>query len=255
MADGPELRSSVAKATLLLEAFRGPDRVLGVSELARRSGLWKSTAHRLLAELESVGMVEREGSGYRLGLKLFELGVRVGDFRPGGLRDLAIGELSRLHVTTGLSVYLAVLEGTEIVYLEKVHRGNVSIGRKLVTSPGVRLPATCTALGKAILAHASPDVLGEQFDGPLPRRTPYSITEPGRLLRELGAIRESQVAREHEETVIGAVAVASPLLAHGTPLAAIGVNGPALGQNWDAHAELVRTAAARINLKLNRAAD
>ncbi|NPC97026.1 IclR family transcriptional regulator [Nocardioides sp. zg-DK7169] len=251
----PHQQSSVAKAGLLLEAFRGPDRVLGVSELARRSGLWKSTAHRLLAELEAIGFVEREGTGYRLGLQLFELGVRVGAYRPGGLRDLAIGELSQLHVATGLTAHLAVLEGRDIVYLEKVHHRRTTRLPPVVTGPGVRHPATCSALGKALLAHASPEVIGDQFRTGLPRRTPYSITEPGRLLRELATVRETGVAREHEEMAIGAVAVASPVLAHGSSVAAISLAGRALGVNWDRAAELVVAASRRIGDRLSRTVD
>lgn len=244
-------QSSVAKAGLLLEAFRGPERVLGVSELARRSGLWKSTAHRLLAELEAIGFVEREGTGYRLGLQLFELGVRVGAYRPGGLRDLAIGELSQLHVATGLTAHLAVLEGSDIVYLEKVHHRRARRLPPLVTSPGVRHPATCSALGKALLAHAAAEAVGEQFRSGLPRRTPYSITEPGRLLRELATVRETGIAREHEEMAIGAVAVAAPVFAHGASVAAISLAGRALGVNWDRAGELVLAASRRISERLS----
>jgi len=247
-----EPQSSVAKAGQLLEAFRGPERVLGVSELARRSGLWKSTAHRLLAELETIGFVEREGTGYRLGIQLFELGVRVGAYRPGGLRDIAIGELSRLHVATGLAAHLAVLEGGDIVYLEKVHHRRTPRLPPVVTGPGLRHPATCSALGKALLAHASPEVLGEVLGGPLPRRTPYSVTEPGRLLRELAVVRDTGLAHEREEMAIGAAAVAAPVFAHGTCVAAISLGGRALGVGWDRVGDLVLAAARRTTEALSR---
>lgn len=242
---------SVAKAGMLLDAFRGPERVLGVSELARRTGLWKSTAHRLLGELQSLGYVEREGTGYRLGLQLFELGVRVGAYRPGGLRDVAIGELSQLHVQTRLTAHLAILEGAEIVYLEKVHHRRSPRLPGIVTGPGIRLPATCSALGKAMLAYASPEVLGQQFCRGLPRRTPYSIAEPGRLLRELAAVRETGLAHEHEEMAVGAVSVATPLLAHGSALAAIALSGPATGVSWERAATLVRAAGVRVTERLS----
>lgn len=243
--------SSVVRAGRLLEAFRGTEAVLGVSELARRAGLWKSTAHRLLGELESIGFVEREGSGYRLGLQLFELGVRVGAYRPGGLRDIAIGEMSQLHVATGLTAHLAVLEGNEVVHLEKVHHRRSDTLPEVVTAPGVRLPATCSALGKAILAHVSAEDLGDVLGSELPRRTPYSITEPGRLLRELSGVRASGIAREHEEMAVGAVQVASPLIAHDAVVAAISLAGPTLGTNWGRAAGLVRESALRISERLS----
>jgi len=248
-----ETQSSVAKAGLILEAFRGPERVLGVSELARRCGLWKSTAHRLLAELEAIGFVEREGTGYRLGIQLFELGVRVGAYRPGGLRDLAIGELSQLHVATGLAAHLAVLEGSDIVYLEKVHHRRTPRLPPVVTGPGIRHPASCSALGKALLAHVPPEVLGEQFREPLPRRTPYSVVEPGRLLRELATVRETGLAHEREEMAIGAVAVAAPVFAHGACVAAISLGGAALGVGWERAGELVLAASQRVSERLSRA--
>lgn len=250
-AESAAPQSSIARAGLLLDAFRGSDRVLGVSELARRSGLWKSTAHRLLGELEAIGFVEREGTGYRLGLQLFELGVRVGAYRPGGLRDLAIGEMSQMHVATGLTAHLAVLEDDEIVYLEKVHHRLSDQLPKLITSPGVRMPATCSALGKAMLAHVPAEQLGDVFRTELPRRTQFSISEPGRLLRELSIVRATGVAREHEEMTIGAVQVASPLLAHGQPVAAISLAGRAVGVNWDRAAEVVRTTALRLSARLS----
>src|SRR6478752_7730681 len=86
--------TSVGKALELLAAFRGTIPELGVSELARRAGMPKSTAFRLLADLERAGFVARSGAKYRLGLSLFELGSRVGFCRPHGLRDVAIHDLS-----------------------------------------------------------------------------------------------------------------------------------------------------------------
>lgn len=251
--DAPEdaQTSSVAKAFALLNAFRGPAPTVGVSELARRAGLWKSTAHRLLRELEAAGFVERDGNGYRLGMQLFELGVRVGAYRPNGIRDLAIHELSRLHVHTGLVAHLAVLEDSEVVYLEKVHDGLPGHVARPVTAPGVRVPATCTALGKALLAFAPPEVLGEQFRTKMPRLTAYSITVPGRLVRELDSVRTTGVAYEREELAIGLTAAAAPILVHDSAIAALSLSGPAHEVRLDRVGLLVRDAARRIGARMD----
>ena len=146
-----------------------------------------------------------------------------------------------------------MLEGSDIVYLEKVHHRRTPRLPPVVTGPGVRHPATCSALGKALLAHVPPEVLGEQFREPLPRRTPYSVVEPGRLMRELATVRETGLAHEREEMAIGAVAVAAPVFAHGACVAAISLGGAALGVGWERAGELVLAASQRVSERLSRA--
>ena len=162
--------TSVGKALRLLAAFRGITPPAGVSELARRAGLPKSTAFRFLADLEEVGFVERDGSDYRLGISLFELGSRVWVCRPNGLRDSAMHHMSELHVRTGLSAHLGVLEGTEVVHIAKVNHTVQTMRGHL--QPGSRRPATCSALGKAILAFSGKDTVRNVVESGLERRTP-----------------------------------------------------------------------------------
>ena len=237
--------TSVGKALRLLEAFRGITPPVGVSELARRSGLPKSTAFRFLADLEQVGFVERDGSDYRLGMSLFELGSRVNICRPNGLRDTAMPHMSRLHVATNLSSHLAVLEGSEVVHVAKVNHGLQTL--RLHLQPGSRIPATCSALGKAILAFSGRDVVREVVESGLPRRTPYSITEIPRLVAELKAIRQNGVAVEREESTVGTVALAAPVLSEGRVVAAVGVTMAAPVSNTARTSAHVRTAAQAIS--------
>lgn len=244
-AEGSDSRqaTSVGKALQLLAAFRGTKPELGVSDLARRAGMPKSTAFRLLADLESAGFVERSGTKYRLGISLFELGSRVGFCRPNGLRELAMHDLSELHVNTGLTAHLGVLEGGEVVYVEKVHGGNPL---RTVTTPGARQPASCSGLGKAMLAWTGPQEVRFVVEAGLPRLTRNSITEPGRFFRELDRIREAGVAYDREESALGLTCVAAPLIAGGRVVAAVSVSGPTVGANWPTAETHVRRAASRI---------
>ena len=216
---------------------------VGVSELARLAGLPKSTAFRFLADLEKVGFVERDGSDYRLGIPLFELGNKVPVCRPNGLRDAAMHELSQLHLRTGLSVHLGVLEGTDIVHVAKVNHSVQTLPGHLL--PGSRRPATCSALGKAIVAHSPKETLRGVVEAGLERRTPYSITEPPRLLRDLAKVRETGLAHEREESVRGLIGLAAPIMLDGRPVGAVGVTLRAPATLTARHAADVR-AAARI---------
>ncbi|MFW5470233.1 IclR family transcriptional regulator [Knoellia sp. CPCC 206435] len=236
--------TSVGKALELLAAFRGTIPELGVSELARRAGMPKSTAFRLLADLEHAGFVARSGAKYRLGLSLFELGSRVGFCRPNGLRDVAIHDLSSLHVQTGLTAHLAILEGTDVVYVEKVHAANWP---RVVTVPGARMPASCTGLGKAILAFSDGATVRAVVESGLPRRTRNSITEPGRFVRELRRVREAGVAYDREEGTLGLSCVAAPILVGGGAVAAISASGPTFGTSWERVESHVRRSAEGIS--------
>lgn len=237
--------TSVGKALRLLTAFNSITPPIGVSDLARLSGLPKSTAFRFLADLEEVGFVERDGSHYRLGISLFELGNRVPVCRPNGLRDSAMHTLSELHLRTGLSAHLGVLEGTDIVHLAKVNHSVQTLPGHLV--PGSRRPSTCSALGKAILAFSGPDAVREVVEQGLARRTRYSIAGVPRLLRELTKIRETGLAHENEESVLGLVGIAAPIMLDGRAVGAVGVTVRAPSTQLARVAGEVRNAARLIS--------
>ncbi len=119
-APARELDTSVGKALALLEAFRTASRPMGVTELARKAQLPKSTAYRLLAILREWGYVDRSGSDYCLGAHLFELGNLVPYCQPRGLREIALPHLVRLYETTHETVHLAVLDETDVLFIEKI---------------------------------------------------------------------------------------------------------------------------------------
>lgn len=242
--------ASVSKALMLLDIMRSAPGPVGVSMLARDAGMPKSTTFRLLAYLEQSGFVERAGKAYQLGWRLFELGNHVEHCRPSGLREIALPYLADLHARTGMNVHLAVLSGTDVVYLEKIHGlRSIPIG----TSVGTRMPATISALGKAMLAYADRATLREVFESGLEGRTPYSLRQPGQLIAQLRETRETGVAYDREESQLGINCVAAPIHADGEVIAALSVCGPTRPVSAEAHADLVRVAARDISRQLTLA--
>jgi DNA-binding IclR family transcriptional regulator len=216
--------SSVSKALALLEAFTAEQPGLSLSELARRIGAHKSSAFRLLSTLTAHGFVQRSpaGRGYRLGWKPLELAGRL----RYGLRELAAPFLEELAGKSGEIVHLSVLDGAQIVYLDKHGR---SQPLTVSTRVGGRNPAHASAMGKVLLAGLSAAelrrLLGRRR---LARFTPNTITDPRRLARELEAIRRQGFALDDEEAFPGIRCVAAPLRdREGRVLAAVSVTVPA----------------------------
>ena len=238
----------LGKVVIVLDAFTADDHWVGFTELVHRTGLNKTTLHRLLAELVSTRLIDRSGSGYRLGRHLFELGMRASVER--GLIEVATPFLEDLYERTRETVHLGVLEGDEVVYVAKIG------GHRQAESPsriGGRMPLYCTAIGKAMLAHSPGDLKARTLAGPLPRRTPRTITSPGLLARQLDTVVESGVAFEYEESAVGIVCVAAPILdADDLPVAALSVTGPGTRFRPELHANHVRAAAAGIAATLAR---
>lgn len=213
--------SMIERVTAVLEAFRVDDTHLGVSELARRVGLPKSTVSRLVADLVTHRYLERDGSGLRLGLRLFELGERAA--KPKELRSLALATMADLRDATGQTVHIAVLEGTEVVYIGILRGRNAP---KLGSRVGGRLPAYATGMGKALLAFSSPEVVAGVIAKGLVQLQPRTITDPDVLLRELEQIRQTGIAYSREESGADVVCAASPILTLSKePVASISVVG------------------------------
>ena len=236
--------TSVLKALQLMDAFRNGSRLLGVSDLSRRAGIHKSTAFRLLATLERGGYVERVGTKYQLSLRVFEMGNRVELCKPSGLRDVALPFLSELYATVNRTVHLGVLDGGEVLYLEKIHGHRA---KRLPTTIGGRMPANCTAIGKAMLAFSDKETVMAVLDQPLTRMTPYSNNHPGRLVSQLHQIQVDGIAHDREEVALGLICVAAPILRRGRAVAAISVSSPTAGFNETLVGEQVRAAAQGIS--------
>jgi DNA-binding IclR family transcriptional regulator len=239
----------VGRAALLLDCLAAGDSP-GISELARRSGLAKTTVFRLVHELASCGLVEVTAGGARLGMRLFELGSSVP--RQRSLAEAALPHMRDLHEATRETVHLAVLDGAEVVYLE-IQRGRP--GQRLPSRVGGRMPAHATGVGKAILAFSPPEVTAAVIAAGLERRTARTIVAPGALRRELARIRESGVSFDREESGPGIVCAASPVFgAGGAVLAALSLTGWSSRLDLDRVAPAVRTAALALSRQLGSAA-
>jgi DNA-binding IclR family transcriptional regulator len=216
-----EMPSSIlSKAFYLLRAFNSRERVMTLSELTRASGLPKSTVHRLLARLVELGAIESHGAGYKLGLELFQLGSVTPAY---AMRDTAMPHLAAVHRWTGRTVSLALLRGFDVVYLERVVPCGEAPGPFGV---GSRVPANCTAMGKALLAYEHPDDLASLMRSPLRALTPRSITDAGELTSQLRSVRQGELARASGEARRGIACVASPIIVKGCAVGAISVSHP-----------------------------
>ncbi len=216
-----EAESSLSRGLSLLELFTPDDSEMSISEMARRTGMPKSTTHRLVGDLLRWGALEKGRRGVRLGVRLFELGHLVPDHSR--LSEIEIPFAASLNTITQLTSNLAVREGSEIIYLEKITSRDLKVPHSRV---GGRLPMHCTALGKAILAHSSPTFVDSVLEGPLAPLTPKTITDQNTLRREIAGVRQSRVAYDFEESQLGLFCVAAPIFARtGRVVGAISVTG------------------------------
>ncbi len=239
--------SLLERASLVLGCF-GPDHTdIGVSDIARRTGLAKSTTHRLVVEMVRLGLLEEAGGGrVRLGLRMFELGQLVP--RQRALHEAARPFMEDLREATGNHVHLAVLDGIEVVYVEILRARDV---QPLPSRVGGRLPAHSTGVGKAILAFSRPDVVRARIEAGLVRRTAYTIIMPGAFARELAAINASGISYDRQESAMGVVCAACPVFgADGTVVAGLSVTGRAERLDIERMAPAVRTAALALSRTL-----
>ena len=216
---------TVTNAARLLKAFLTREEALGVSELARRLGLGKSTVHRLLATLCAEGLVEQDPrtGGYRLGLVVFELGEAVRVHMD--LHAAAGAVLAELREETGESAQVGMLDGHEVVYVDRLESSHAL---RLFTETGRRVPVHCTSSGKVLLAFAEESVR-ERFlaTAELARHTPHTLVDPDALRTELVTVRARGWAEAVDEREVGVASLAAPVRdARGIVVAAIGIGAP-----------------------------
>ncbi|MEW1845386.1 IclR family transcriptional regulator [Nonomuraea angiospora] len=234
--------SVLGKVRLILEAFGPDDESLGLSEIVRRTGVAKASVHRLAQELLQWGLLERRGSEYWLGIRLFEIGQRVP--RQRILREAARPFMEDLYQATGETIHLAVLDGLEVIYLEKVSgHGQVSRPSRVAG----RMPLHCTATGKALLAFGPAALFGDVVATPLARVTPRTVTAPKLLAQEIQQARKAGYAVEREQTRVGYLSVAIPLTgATGTMVAALSVTAPTFRADVNKYVGLLSMVSRRI---------
>ncbi len=239
----------VLRVTAVLGAFDEGHRVLSLSELSRRSALPLTTVHRLCADLVAGELlVRREEDGrYEVGGRLWRLGMLA---PHAGLRELALPPLQDLVSATGHTVDLAVLEGSRALVVERLAGTR---GIRTRHNPGGRLPLHCTAVGKALLAQAPDDVIAEVL-ADLSRHTPFTVTDPRVLQRQLAEVRRTGLSRSAQEHRLGmsGMAVPVPSSGPGAPVVAIGLIAALSSPRLDSAVPHLRAAAATVGAYLAR---
>ena len=243
---------AAAKALELLGVFSFREPRLSLADLAKRTGIPRATAFRLLSTLEQSGFLAKEHGAYQLGIKCFVLGNIV----AGGLdlRETAHPHLVALRDATRETTQIAILDHWQVVYLERM-LSPLPVGFMRARA-GAILPAYCTGLGKTLLAfRPEHDVVAWAATQKFAALTPRTITSAKRLLKELGVIRERGYGLDEEERERGVCCIAAPVLNHtGTVVAAISVAGPSQRMPKELAgstvASAVLSAAAAISIDL-----
>ncbi|MDV8015695.1 IclR family transcriptional regulator [Rhodococcus sp. IEGM 1241] len=238
--------SVLSKTRMILEAFSSDQTDLSLTELTRRSGVAKASVYRLANELVEWGLLEKFGTKYRLGLRLFELGQLVP--RQRILRDVALPYMEDLLLATQETVHFAVGDGIDVLYIEKIvgHRGLNEQSRV-----AGRLPLYCTATGKMILAFSPQSVFDEVVQQGFTAKTNRTTMSVAVLRQQLDRMRKDQLAVEIEETKLGYMSVAVPVLSGPSTLAgALSVTAPTARLNVSRTIGALRTAGVGITRTL-----
>ncbi|PKW25489.1 IclR family transcriptional regulator [Phycicoccus duodecadis] len=219
-AGGP-VRTAAGKVLAVLATFTRDQQSQSLSQIARHARIPLSTAHRIVAELADWGALERGEDGtWHVGLRLWEVGSAAP--RTQILRDAALPFMQDLYEGTHENVQLAVREGTELVFVERI-AGHRSV--ELITMVGARFPLAATGMGRVLLAHAPAEIREVVLEHPLQAFTPFTITDPEVLRAQLNGIRREQVVVSDRQLSESTLAVAAPVRigATGPVHAALGV--------------------------------
>ncbi|MFF2083058.1 IclR family transcriptional regulator [Nocardia sp. NPDC058176] len=240
--------SMIERMTLILDAFDSTTPTLTLLGLAERTGLPRSTVHRILDQMIRLRWLAHTPGGYRLGLRVLELGGLAAEHNE--LREVVGPLLYELSQRTGLIGHLAVLDGREVLILDRAGaRSRVAIPTRI----GGRLPAHCTAVGKALLATLEPGIAEASLRGST-ARTARTIVDRAELHRELARIRNRQgVAVDTEESLPGVACVAVPIRGRGVAMAAISLSGTVNGERSALDTARLARALAEVAKEASRA--
>jgi len=248
--------TAIDRALGILEAISRRSDGLTNSEISRKLAMPKSSASYILRALERRGYLHRnaEDGKYKLGLKILDLGHGVAISLD--LRELARPILHDLVKRISLTAHLATLEKGEAVYIERVEapgfiRMNTWVGRRMFIH--------ATSIGKSLASGLSREEVEAIFSTHgLPKRTPKTITNAARYLKELEKVRAQGYALDDEENSIGVRCIGAPVFnAMGKVEAAIGVSGTVAMVNPHSlpkFVDAVKEAARRISAKLGHSA-
>jgi DNA-binding IclR family transcriptional regulator len=237
-------QSVTSRSLTVLEAFDAEHRKLTLSDISRRSGLPVATAHRLVAELEMWGALERNTNGlYEIGERIWRLGLLAPVQTE--LREVALPYMQDLFHVTKDNVQLAIRDGMRSLYVERIagQRSYPILGK-----PGARLPLHTTAVGKVLLAYASQDVIQAALSALTPE-TASSITNKRIMREQLDAVLKNGYATTKDEMSVGASSIAVPIFDwNNKTIAAIGIvtqTGTHDLKSWVPALKVVATSLSR----------
>ena len=245
---------SLERGLAILGAFT-PDRpALGISELAQRLGLTRSTTHRYVATLAKLGYLDQDDATrkYRLGIRVLDLGFSV--LGGLGLREIAAPHLQRLTAATGHTSNLAIRDDTDVILIDRI-RGRPGRYHHLEFGlhAGSRIPSYCSATGKALLAFLTQPDLEDVLDRiDLLPRGPRTLTNRAALTAELSQVRRTGIALNDEELDSGLRSIAVPIRSRaGLVVAAINLAFPwspvAMSELADQFGPLLQGTARQIS--------
>lgn len=233
----------------VLSSFTAEEPTLGIAALARSVNLSKSTVHRYASSLTQLGYLQQDPDTkeYALGPRAVDLGfVAIGSME---LTRIAARPLQALADETGYTASMSILDGADIVFVERRRSARIGFRIELNLQVGSRLPAYCTSMGKVLLADKDPRALRAILDRTdLARRGPRTITAREQLMNSLRRVEQSGVAFNDEELAPGLRSIAAPVRDRsGTVVAAVNLSVHLSA--WNASMEAV---AARLEEPLRR---
>jgi IclR family pca regulon transcriptional regulator len=252
----PRYSQSLERGLAILGCFTPKRPVLGIADIADDLGMSRSTTHRYVITLVALGYLEQGASRkYRLGLRVTDLGMSA--LNSTGLREHAHPYLDELRRRTSYSVSLAVLDGTEVLWVDRARSFRREQGQNgLGLQPGSRLPAYATAMGKLLLANLPDQEQRSLLSSiKLTKRGPNTIASKKALREELDEVAEEGFAVNDEELAAGLYAIAAPVRNEARDVvAAVGLSAPgsviSLEELIDALGPHLVSSADRISARL-----
>ena len=211
-----DMMSGLAKGLAVIETFSADRPRQSIAEVSSASGLDRATARRCLLTLTHQGYADWDGKFFTLTPRVLRLGTACLAAMP--LPQLVQPFLDALSDETGESSSVSVLDGDEIVYIARAAQRKVM---SITLMPGSRLPAHCTSMGRVLLAALPAEEARELLGaGPLPARTPLTLTDPHMVMQRLAEIRAAGHALNDQEIEIGLRSIAVPVLSAGMKVVA-----------------------------------
>ncbi len=223
------LVQTIERIAQILDLIGQSSQGTNIRDLSNTLNLPKGTIHRLLSSLAYYGYVRQDSKSkrYLLGLKVLELGNLT--INQLDLRKTAEPLLKDLAEKTRETVHMVIMDKGEIVYIDKIETEQHTGGLKMASRLGSRNPAHSCAVGKVLLSYTSEEEVENLIrEKGLPKRTPNTITDPGRLKEHLKIVKSQGYAVDDEENESGIRCVAAPVFNEkGKTVAAISISGPA----------------------------